>query len=64
MIDHEAQKRYNAKVKYKGKLEELDRCIDLMISEPKFLPEGAFIELLKLHLEVEKELYRLECEKI
>lgn len=54
---------YDAKARYKDKLIEIDQCIDLMMSEPKLLPEGAFIELMKLHLEVEKELYRLECEK-
>lgn len=64
MIDHEAQKRYNAKMKYKGKLEELDKCIEVLAEEAnKLITYGEFIELLKLQLEVQKELYRLESEK-
>ena len=61
MIDHEAQKRYNAKVKYKDKLEELEKCVELIIEEAnRIISYGEFIELLKLQLEVQKELYRLE----
>ena len=64
MIDHEAQHRYNAKMKYKGKLEELEKCIELLSEEAnKLITYSEFIELLKLQLEVQKELYRLECER-
>ena len=62
MLDHEAQKRYNAKVKYKDKLEELENCIELLANEEsKLMSQGEFIELLKLQLEVQKEIYRMEC---
>lgn len=64
MIDHEAQKRYNAKIKYKGKLEELEQCVKVIADEGgKLITYSDYIELLKLQLEVQKELYRLECER-
>ena len=61
MIDHEAQHRYNAKMKYKGKLEELEKCIELLSEEANKLI--TYSEFIELQLEVQKELYRLECER-
>ena len=53
MIDHEAQKRYNAKMKYKGKLEELEQCVEVIAEEGgKLITYSDYIEL-----------YRLECDK-
>lgn len=50
-------------IKYKVKLEELEACIDLMASEAsKLMSYGEYIELLKLQLEVQKEIYRMEGE--
>lgn len=43
---------------------ELEKCIELLSEEAnKLITYGEFIELLKLQLEVQKELYRLECER-
>lgn len=52
----------NHALKYKAKLEELENCIELLANEgSKLMSQGEFIELLKLQLEVQKELYRMEC---
>lgn len=49
-------------LKYKDKLEELEKCIEVIADEGnKFLTYGEYIELLKLQLEVQKEIYRMEC---
>lgn len=49
-------------LKYKGKLEELEKCIEVIAEEgSKLLTYGEYIELLKLQLEVQKEIYRMEC---
>lgn len=54
---------FDAKAKYKDKLTELEKCIEVMTEEPKLLSYSEFIEIMKLQLQVQKELYRLECEK-
>ena len=49
-------------LKYKDKLEELEKCIELLAEEgSQLLTYGEYIELLKLQLEVQKEIYRMEC---
>lgn len=51
-----------ALMKYKGELEELEKCIKVLVEEgSKLLTYGEFIELMKLQLEVQKEIYRMEC---
>ncbi len=51
-----------ARIKYKDKLEELEKCIELLAEEgSKLLSYGEYIELLKLQLEVQKEIYRMGC---
>lgn len=51
------------KIKYQVKLEELEACIEMLASEgSKLLSYGEYIELLKLQLEVQKEIYRMEGE--
>lgn len=48
-------------LKYKAKLEELEQCIEVIAEEgSKLLSYGEYIELLKLQLEVQKEIYRME----
>lgn len=49
-------------IKYQVKLEELEACIELLVSESELLSYGEYIELLKLQLEVQKEIYRMEVE--
>lgn len=49
-------------VRYQVKLEELEACIELLASEAdKLLSYSEYIELLKLQLEVQKEIYRVSC---
>lgn len=53
----------NPKIRYMAKLEELEACIEVMASDgSKLLSYGEYIELLKLQLEVQKEIYRMEVE--
>ena len=52
----------NHALKYKAKLEELEKCIELLADEGRqLITYGEYIELLKLQLEVQKEIYRMEC---
>lgn len=53
-----------ADIKYKDKLEEIVLCIQEMAEHPEILSYGNFIELLKLQLEVYKEINRLELKDI
>lgn len=53
-----------AALKYKDKLEELQMCINELAENNSLFGYDTFIEILKLQLEVSKELYRLECEDI
>ena len=49
-------------LKYKAKLEELEKCIELLTDAgTQLLSYGELIELMKLQLEVQKEIYRMEC---
>lgn len=49
-------------LRYKDKLDELEKCIELLAEEASnLLSYGEYIELLKLQLEVQKEIYRMEC---
>ena len=49
-------------IQYKVKLEEIESCIELLASEANtILSYGEYIELLKLQLEVQKEIYRMNC---
>lgn len=54
----------NAKVIYRDKLEELEKCIELLADAgTQLLSYSEYIELLKLQLEVQKEIYKMECDK-
>lgn len=53
---------FDAKAKYKDKLTELEKCVEAMISNKALLSYSDVIELLKVQLQVQKELYRMECE--
>lgn len=53
-----------AALKYKDKLNDLEKCVEALISNKSLLSVSDVIELLKLQLEVEKELYRMECEDV
>lgn len=52
---------FDAKAKYIDKLTELEKCIEVMTDNSALLSHSEFIELMKL--QVQKELYRMECEK-
>lgn len=54
---------FNAKAKYKDKLIELEKCVEALISNKTLLSYSDVIELLKVQLQLQKELYRMECEK-
>lgn len=53
-----------AAIKYKDKLEELQMCINELAENSQLFGYDTFIEILKLQLEVSKEIYRLECEDV
>lgn len=60
----EVNKMTPAALKYKDKLNDLEKCVEALISNKSLLSVSDVIELLKLQLEVEKELYRMECEDV
>lgn len=50
--------------KYKEELEELEKTIALLCDEGRqLLSYGELIEVMKLNLEVQKEIYRMAGEK-
>lgn len=49
-----------ADIKYRDKLEEIEQCIREMTEHSEILSYDNFIGLLKLQLEVSKEINRLE----
>jgi hypothetical protein len=49
-----------AAIKYKDKLEELQMCINELAENPQLFGYDTFIEIMKLQLEVSKEIYRIE----
>lgn len=53
-----------AALKYKDKLEELQMCINELAENHQLFGYDTFIEIMKLQLEVSKEIYRLECEDV
>ncbi len=53
-----------ADIKYRDKLEEIQQCIQVMTEQPQILSYDNYIELLKLQLEVSKEINRLELKDI
>lgn len=53
-----------ADIKYRDKLDEIDQCIQEMAEHSEILSYDNFIELLKLQLEVSKEINRLELKDI
>lgn len=53
-----------ADMKYRDKLDEIDQCIQEMAEHSEILSYDNFIELLKLRLEVSKEINRLELKDI
>ena len=53
-----------ADIRYKDKLDEIILCIQEMTDHPEILSYDNFIELLKLQLEVCKEINRLELKDI
>lgn len=53
-----------ADIKYRDKLEEIQQCIQVMTDQSQLLSHDNFIELMKLQLEVSKEINRLELKDI
>lgn len=53
---------FDAKAKYIDKLTELEKCIDVMTDNSVHLSHSEFIEIMKLQLQVQKELYRMAGE--
>ena len=53
-----------ADIKYRDKLDEIEQCIQVMTEKPQILSYDNYIELLKLQLEVSKEIHRLEMKDI
>lgn len=53
-----------AAMKYKDKLEELQMCINELAENNSLFGYDTFIEIMKLQLEVYKEIYILECEDV
>ena len=53
---------FDAKAKYIDKLTELEKCIEVMVDNSVQLSHSEFIELMKLQLQVQKELYRMAGE--
>lgn len=50
-----------ADIKYRDKLEEIQQCIEVLTEQSQLqLSYDNYIELLKLQLEVSKEICRLE----
>lgn len=49
-----------ADIKYRDKLEEIQQCIEVLTEQSQLLSYDNYIELLKLQLEVSKEINRLE----
>ena len=55
---------YEMTQKYRDKLEEIEQCIQVMTEQPQILSYDNYIELLKLQLEVSKEIHRLELKDV
>lgn len=53
-----------ADIKYRDKLEEIEQCIQEMTKHSEILSYDNYIELMKLQLEVSKEINRLELKDI
>lgn len=53
-----------AAIKYKDKLEELQLCIIELLENNELFGYDTVVKILKLQLDVSRELYRLECEDV
>lgn len=53
---------FDAKAKYIDKLTELEKSIEVMVDNSGLLSYSEFIEIMKLQLQVQKELYRMAGE--